>query len=60
VNQAYVQAFRVTYLAAIGFGGVAIVAAFFTLSIDRGMKNGSRAVRLENEAKLPDAKVLEA
>jgi hypothetical protein len=38
-------------LAAIGFGSAAIIAAFFTMDIDRGMKNSNRAVKLENEAK---------
>jgi len=59
VKQAYVQAFRLTYLAAIGFGGAAVVAAFFTMDIDTGMKNNKRAVRLENEAKdVRDEKVV--
>jgi hypothetical protein len=48
-KEAYVLAFRSTYLAAIGFGCVAIIAAFFTRDIDRGMKSSNRAVRLENE-----------
>ncbi len=39
VKKAYVSAFRTTYLAAIGFGVAAIIAAFFTKDIDRGMKN---------------------
>lgn len=51
VKKSYVLAFRTTYLAAIGFGCAAIIAAFFTKDIDRGMKNSDRAVRLENEAK---------
>jgi hypothetical protein len=51
VKKAYVSAFRTTYLAAIGFGAAAIIAAFFTQNIDRGMKNSDRAVRLENETK---------
>jgi hypothetical protein len=49
VKKAYVLAFRTTYLAAIGFGCAAIIAAFFTRDIDRGMKNSNRAVKLENE-----------
>lgn len=57
VKQAYVVAFRTTYLVAIAFGVAAMVAAFFTLSIDHNMKNSSRAVRLENEAKT-DEKVV--
>lgn len=51
VKKSYVLAFRTTYLAAIGFGCAAIIAAFFTMDIDRGMKNSNRAVRLENEVK---------
>jgi hypothetical protein len=51
VKKAYVLAFHTTYLAAIGFGGTAIIAVFFAKDIDRGMKSGGRAVRLENEAK---------
>jgi hypothetical protein len=51
VKKSYVLAFRTTYLAAIGFGCAAIIAAFFTKDIDRGMKNSNRAVKLENEVK---------
>jgi len=50
VKKAYVLAFRTTYLAAIGFGAAAIIAAFFTRDINRGMKSSVRAVTLENEA----------
>ncbi|KAF2118292.1 fungal trichothecene efflux pump [Lophiotrema nucula] len=49
VKLAYIQAFKMTYLSALGFGGAAIVAAFFTKSTDTGMKNNKRIVRLENE-----------
>ncbi|KAF2634970.1 MFS general substrate transporter, partial [Massarina eburnea CBS 473.64] len=49
VKQAYVQAYRTTYLSALGFGGLAIVAALLTKSTDVGMKNNKRVVRLENE-----------
>lgn len=49
VKKAYVLAFRTTYLAAIGFGCAAIIAAYFTRDIDRDMKSSSRAVKLENE-----------
>ena len=59
VKQAYVAAFRTTYLAAIGFGGAAIVAAFFTENIDRKMKNSNRAVRLENESKVEESKQID-
>lgn len=53
VKLAYVQAYRTVYLVAIGFGGVAIIAAFFTLSTDMAMKTNERAVILKNE---PEAK----
>jgi len=56
VKKAYVSAFRTTYLVAIAFGVAAILAAFFTQDIDRGMKSGSRAVRLENEEKIDEGK----
>jgi hypothetical protein len=49
VKQAYVQAYRTTYLSALGFGGAAIVAALFTKTVDLRMKNDKRIVRLENE-----------
>lgn len=49
VKRAYVHAFSTTYKAAIAFGLLATVAAFLTRDIDRGMKTGQRAVRLENE-----------
>jgi len=59
VKEAYVKAFRLTYLAAIGFGGAAIIAAFFTKDIDKSMKNSHRAVRLENEERrVEDEKVV--
>jgi hypothetical protein len=57
VKQAYVAAFRTTYLVAIAFGCAALVAAFFTLSIDRDMKNSNRAVVLENEVKVEEKRV---
>lgn len=49
VKLSYVQAYRTTYLSALGFGGLAIIAAFLTKSTDVGMKNNTRIVRLENE-----------
>lgn len=48
---AYVQAFRLVYLVAIGFGGAAIIAAMCTTSTDRAKKNNERAVILKNEVK---------
>ncbi|KAF2682522.1 MFS general substrate transporter [Lentithecium fluviatile CBS 122367] len=49
VKLAYVQAYRTTYLSAIGFGALAIGAALLTKSTDVAMKNSKRIVRLENE-----------
>jgi hypothetical protein len=49
VKQAYVQAYKVTYLSALGFGALAIGAALMTKSTDTHMKNNTRIVRLENE-----------
>lgn len=49
---AYVQAFRLVYLVAIGFGAAAIVAAFFTKSTPVSVKNNNRAVRLQNEGQI--------
>ncbi|KAG9231277.1 fungal trichothecene efflux pump [Amylocarpus encephaloides] len=46
---AYVQAFKLVYLVAIGFGGIATIAAFCTVSTDKAMKNNTRAVVLKNE-----------
>lgn len=59
----YVQAFRLVYLVAIGFGGAAIIAAFCTRSTDVKLKNNIRAVRLKNEGQidgqaLPSEKVV--
>lgn len=49
---AYVQAFRLVYLVAIGFGAAATVAAFFTKSTPISVKNNNRAVRLQNEGQI--------
>lgn len=49
---AYVQAFRLVYLVAIGFGGCAIIAAFCTMSTPVNLKNNNRAVRLKNEGQV--------
>lgn len=49
VKYAYVEAYKTTYLSALGFGGAAIIAACFTMSTDKRMKNDKRIVRLENE-----------
>lgn len=49
VKLSYVEAYKTTYLSALGFGGAAIIAAFCTKSTDVGMKNSKRIVILENE-----------
>jgi len=49
VKYAYVQAYKTTCLSALGFEGAAIIAALLTKSTDKGMKNNTRIVRLENE-----------
>ncbi|KAK5689494.1 hypothetical protein LTR97_012834 [Elasticomyces elasticus] len=48
----YAQAFRLVYLVAVAFGGIAIVCAAFTKSIDKNKKTMERAVRMENEVSL--------
>ncbi|KAF2663016.1 MFS general substrate transporter [Lophiostoma macrostomum CBS 122681] len=49
VKLAYTEAYKTTYLSALGFGGAAIIAACLTKNTDKGMKNNKRIVRLENE-----------
>jgi hypothetical protein len=51
---AYVDAFRLVYLVAIGFGVAATIAAFFTVSTDKATKNNKRAVVLRNEINTSD------
>ena len=48
-KQAYVRGFSLVYLIAIGFGGLAIIAALLTVSTDRSKKNNARAVIMSNE-----------
>jgi len=60
VKQAYVQAYRTTYLSALGFGAAAIAAAFLTKSVDLGMKNNKRIVRLENEKQVGEEETVVA
>ena len=57
---AYVEAFRLVYLVAIGFGGLATVCAFFTVSTDKSKKNSDRAIVLKNELKKSDEKLSKA
>ncbi|KAK3114960.1 hypothetical protein LTR53_006186 [Teratosphaeriaceae sp. CCFEE 6253] len=45
----YVQGFRLVYLIAVAFGGIAIICAAFTRSIPKEKKTMERAVRMENE-----------
>jgi len=56
VKLAYVQAFKLVYLIALAFGGLAVISAFFTKSIPEEKKTMKRAVRMENE-KPPNARV---
>ena len=49
VKLAYVQAYKITYLSALGFGGCAVIAALLAKSTDESMKDNTRIVRLENE-----------
>lgn len=46
---AYQDAFHLVYLVAIGFGGLATIAALCTVSTDRSLKSSHRAVVLKNE-----------
>jgi len=49
VKLSYVQAFRLVYLVAVAFGGIAIISAACTRSIPKEKKTMERAVRMENE-----------
>lgn len=49
VKLSYVQAFKLVYLVALAFGGLAIISAFFTKSIPKEKKTMRRAVKMENE-----------
>jgi hypothetical protein len=60
VKESYVQAFKMVYLIALAFGGVAILCAGFTRSIPREKKTGQRVVRMENEAQSGQGKVEQA
>ena len=55
VKYAYVDAFKLVYLVALAFGGLAIIAAAFTKTIPREKKTRMRAIRMENEASGPRA-----
>ncbi|CAI6084068.1 unnamed protein product [Clonostachys chloroleuca] len=57
---ANVEAFRLVYLVAIGFGGLATFCAFCTVSIDSHLKNSSRAIVLKNEIKGDEDKTAQA
>lgn len=50
VKYAYVDAFRLVYLVALAFGGLAIVAASFTMTIPKEKKTMHRAIHMENES----------
>ena len=49
VKVAYVTSFRLVFHVALAFGGVAMIAALCTRSVDLKKKTNHRAVRLENE-----------
>lgn len=49
VKYAYVDAFRLVYLVALAFGGLAIIAASFTKTIPKESKTNQRAIHMENE-----------
>jgi hypothetical protein len=48
---AHAESFRLVYLIAIGFGGLATICAFCTVSTDESRKNSNRAVVLKNEVR---------
>ncbi|OBU00189.1 hypothetical protein VE01_01764 [Pseudogymnoascus verrucosus] len=59
VKQAYVSAFSTTYLVAIAFGVMAIIASACTSSIDLKAKHSGKAVQLENDkSDVPNEKVV--
>jgi hypothetical protein len=45
-----VDAFKLVYLVALAFGGLAIIAAAFTKTIPKEKKTMQRAIHLENES----------
>jgi Fungal trichothecene efflux pump (TRI12) len=51
VRNSYIDAFRLVFLVAIGFGCIAIIAALCTRTVAATQKSGERAVVLENEHK---------
>jgi hypothetical protein len=50
VKYAYVDAFKLVYLVALAFGGLAIIAAAFTQTIPKERKTMQRAIHMENES----------
>lgn len=54
VKAAYVDSFKLVYLVAIAFGGIAIICASFTKNIPKEKKTSTRAVKMENEAARQD------
>ena len=50
VKYAYVDAFKLVYLVALAFGGLAIVAASLTKTIPKERKTSERAIHMENES----------
>lgn len=49
VKLAYVQAFRIVFLTALGFAALALISALLCSSTDPAKKNANKAVVLENE-----------
>lgn len=60
VKLAWVESFRLVYLVAIGFGGLATLCASCTVSTDKRLKNSDRAVVLKNELKGDDERLSKA
>lgn len=49
VKQTYLDSFHLVFLASVAFGGLAIIAALSTKSLDARRDASSRAVTMENE-----------
>ena len=59
VKYAWVDSFKLVYLVALAFGGLAIIAAACTKTIPKERKTLVRAIRMENEVSGPKAAELE-
>ena len=49
VKHAYVDAYRIVYLTAVGFAGLALISALMCSNVDPAKKTLEKAVMLENE-----------